>query len=112
MHELSLAREMVRIVEQMAEQEHFSKVERIHLALGALSCVSDESLRFAFDAVRTPLVGEAELAIEKVPASAQCSSCGRIAPIWQRLQRCEGCGGEMLALTGGDAMRITDLEVC
>jgi len=112
MHELSLASEMVRIVQEQSVSQKFSEVKRIHLLLGSLSCVSDEAFRFAFDAVRTPLLEEAELRIEKIPATGQCTGCGACAKMWHRLERCESCGAEMLLSDGGDEIRIRELEVC
>ncbi|MES0371233.1 MAG: hydrogenase maturation nickel metallochaperone HypA [Mariprofundaceae bacterium] len=112
MHELSLAREMVRIVQMQADSEHFSKVKKIYLSLGALSCVSAESLSFAFDAVRTDMLKDTELQIEKVPVSGQCSNCGAETEMWQHLEPCKQCGTEILASEGGEEIKVRELEVC
>jgi len=110
-HELSLATEMVRIIEMQSVSQSFDRVRRIHLTLGAFSCVSDEALRFAFDSLRTPLLVDAELCIEKESATAQCSNCGHSQEMLHRLQPCEQCGIDLHADTGGDELRIRELEV-
>lgn len=112
MHELSLAREMVRIIEAQSVSRDFTQVKRIHLRIGPFSCVSDESLRFAFESLRRPLLAGAELCIEKESLSAQCSNCGHEQRMDQRLQPCEECGEDVRADAAGDELRITDLEVC
>jgi len=55
MHEVAPAREMIRQVESEAARRHFSRVASVHVALGAHACVSEYSLRFAFESLRRPV---------------------------------------------------------
>lgn len=112
MHELSLAREMVRIIEAQSVSRDFTQVRRIHLRIGPFSCASAEALRFAFESLRRPLLEKAELCIEIDAVKGQCSNCGHIQRMDQRLQPCEKCGEDVHAGEGGDELRIIDLEVC
>lgn len=111
-HELSLAREIVRLTEAAAKTERFSCVTRIHLQLGALSCAQPEALDFAFAACRQgSLLGEAELDIARSPALGRCPDCGGTTEMWSRLDGCAHCHGTALLADGGDELRITELEV-
>lgn len=110
MHEVSLVRELNRLVEHEAAVRHFSKVERVHVALGAHACVSEQSLRFAFESLRGGVLAEAELAVRLVQAKGECRACGARAVMTERIGTCAACGGVMLP-QGGDEMRITELEV-
>lgn len=112
MHELSLAREIVRLTEQAAEAQHFTQVKRIHLQLGALSCAQPEALDFAFMACRQgELLGGAELAIARRPALGRCPDCGGTTEMWSRLDGCAHCHGGALLADGGDELKIIELEV-
>ena len=110
MHELSLVREMKRLVELQAEQQQFSRVKSIHIELGSNACVSRDSLEFAFESVRFGLLEGTTLAIHTVLAKGCCSACGLSTVMSERVAACLACGGLMLA-EGGDDMRITELEV-
>lgn len=110
MHEVSLVRELNRLVEQEAAVRHFSKVERVHVSLGAHACVSETSLRFAFESLRVGIMAEAELDVRMVQAKGVCHACGARAVMVERISQCAACGGVMLP-QGGDEMRITELEV-
>ncbi len=110
MHEVSLVREMKRLVEQQAADGQFSRVKCIHLELGSNACVSRDSLEFAFESVRSGLLAGTNLAIHTVLAKGSCSACGLSAVMSERVAECAACGGLMLA-EGGDEMRITELEV-
>lgn len=111
MHELSLATEMVRLIEAQSQSADFSRVKRIHLALGAFSCVSDEAFRFAFDSLRNGMLADTELVIDKQAVTAHCLNCGHEQAMMYRLQPCEQCGGDIHAETAADELRITELEV-
>lgn len=110
MHEVSLVRELSRLVEQEAATRDFSKVERVHVALGAHACVSEESLRFAFESLRGGVLAEAELAVRTMQAKGVCRTCGVLSVMAERIGTCAACGGVILP-QGGDEMRITELEV-
>ncbi len=110
MHEVSLVRELKRLVEQQAAASRFSRVKCIHIELGSNACVSKDSLAFAFEAVRSGLLENTRLDIHMVLAKGQCSACGLQAVMHERLSDCVACGGLVLA-EGGDEMRITELEV-
>lgn len=112
MHELALAKEIVRLMETAAKEQHFACVKRIHLQLGALSCAQPEALDFAFTACRQgELLGGAELAIARKPALGRCPDCGGTTEMWSRLDGCAHCHGTALLAEGGDELKIIELEV-
>ena len=51
MHELSLLENVREILEEHAKTQNFERVEEVTLAIGALSCVEIEALKFAFESV-------------------------------------------------------------
>jgi hydrogenase nickel incorporation protein HypA/HybF len=71
-----------------------------------------EALRFGFDVVTRQSVAEgASLDIVEVPGRAWCLGCSRSVTVGQRFDPCPRCGGHRLRVTGGDELRIMDLEV-
>lgn len=112
MHELSLAQEIVHMVEATAQREHFHRVATLRLEAGALSGVEVASLRFALDAMvsGTCLEG-ACIEIEEPPGAAWCASCQREVTILTRADPCPVCNGYPVKPMAGLALRVLDLVV-
>ena len=112
MHEMALCEGIVEIVEQEARKGAFSKVKTVWLEIGALSHVAPEALRFCFDAVTARTVAEgAALEIITQPGTAWCLNCSKSVEIAERLAPCPSCGSYQLQVTGGEDMRVKELEV-
>jgi hydrogenase nickel incorporation protein HypA/HybF len=111
-HELSLAAEILRLVQDAAAREQFQRVAMLRLEAGALAGVEVGALRFALDAVApgTCLAG-AQIDIEEPPGLAWCACCAEEVQIASRADPCPHCGGVPLRPTGGDALRVLDLLV-
>lgn len=77
MHELSIAATIMEDVLAYAEAHGVNKVLRVRLAIGELTCVQAEQLRFCYDSVtRETALADSELEIETVPARVKCAQCG------------------------------------
>ncbi|WP_305987540.1 hydrogenase maturation nickel metallochaperone HypA [Roseibium sp. MMSF_3544] len=112
MHEMSLCESILGILKEQAEQQSFSKVDRVCLEVGTLSGVELEALRFGFDVVmRGSLAEGAALEITCPQAQAWCLNCAKSVPIAERYDPCPECGSHQLQVTGGDELRIKELEV-
>ncbi len=111
MHELALAQGIVDLVEGEARAQHFGKVKKIHLVVGALATVESHALLFGFDSVAKGTVAEgAKLELERPPGTARCMSCGGDVTLWARGEPC-ACGSYQLLVTSGEELRVADLEV-
>jgi len=112
MHEMALTESILRLLEEQAAEQSFHKVRTIWLEIGALSTVDPESLRFCFDAIRSGTLAEgAVLEIIALPGQAFCMDCMQTVEVAQRYDPCPVCGSERLQVTGGDSMRVKELEV-
>ena len=112
MHEMSLCESILRVLEEQAQVQHYHRVKRVRLEIGGLSGVELEAMRFGFDVVvKDSLASGAKLEIIEIPGTAWCLHCARTVPVKQRFDACPGCGGYQLQVTGGDEMRIKELEV-
>ncbi len=113
MHEISLCESVLQVLEDHAKRQGFEKVKTVWLEIGGLSGVELDAMRFGFDAVtRGTLADHARLEIIEVPGQAWCMQCGKKVPLKQRFDACPDCGGYQLQVTGGEEMRIKELEVC
>ena len=112
MHEMSLCESVLQIVEEQAQTQGFSRVLRVRLEIGALAGVELDAMRFGFEVVtRGTLAEDATLEIIALPGRAWCLKCCQSVGIQQRFDACPLCGGYQWTLTGGDELRIRDLEV-
>ena len=112
MHEMSLCEGILQVLEEQASAQGFARVNCVWLEIGALSGVEIEAMRFGFDAVmKGSLANGARLEIIRLPGRAWCMQCAKPVEVAQRYDACPDCGGVQLQVTGGDEMRIKELEV-
>ncbi len=112
MHEMSLAESVLQIIEDAAHRQGFTRVRAVWLEIGQLANVEQESLRFSFDAVtRDSIAQQARLEIVESSGRGWCSQCACEVPLAARHEPCQKCGSHAVQVTGGDAMRVIELEV-
>ncbi|MFT5175017.1 MAG: hydrogenase nickel incorporation protein HypA/HybF [Gammaproteobacteria bacterium] len=112
MHELTLACDILELVENAARRDNFHRVACLHLEAGALAGVEVSALRFALEslAAGTCLEG-AQVRIDEPPGVAWCERCQNHVSILSRTEPCPLCDGYPLRPTGGDSLRVLDLLV-
>lgn len=112
MHEVALAESAVRLIEDAARRDGFSRVHRIRMEIGALSCVDPEALRFALEsATRGGCAQGSTLDFSLVDGEGECPDCGARAPMTEPWALCPDCGNRALRVVSGDRMRIVELDV-
>ncbi len=109
---MSLAESVREIVEETARANGARRVGAVRLEIGALSQVEVEAMRFAFEVVKRGTLAEtARLEIVETEGSAWCMRCSRPVVIARRGDACPDCGSAQLQVTGGDRMRVIDIEI-
>lgn len=112
MHEMSLCEGVLQVLEDNARSQGFERVKTVWLEIGGLSGVEIDAMRFSFDAVmRGSLADQARLEIIELPGQAWCLQCAKTVAVNQRFDACPDCGSYQLQVTGGEEMRIKELEV-
>ena len=112
MHEMSLAEGILRVAEEAAPREGFTRVQVIRVEVGRLAGVEVEALRFCFDVVvRDSLAEGARLDIVDSPGCGWCIDCSTEVGIDALYDPCPQCGGYRVQATGGLEMRVVDLQV-
>jgi hydrogenase nickel incorporation protein HypA/HybF len=100
MHELPIVLDVIKIVNQEAEERGLSKIKSITLVIGELSSVMDESVQMYFEllAEGTHCKG-ARLVFEHVPSTLRCVRCGNEFPHIRKFE-CPLCGGDSVLIKG------------
>ncbi len=112
MHEMTLCEGILKILKEQSISQKFMHVKTVYLELGVLSHVSPEAMLFCFDVVvKDSLADGAKLEISRLPGQAFCTQCDAVVEIDNRGQSCPQCGGYQMRITGGDDMKIKELEV-
>jgi len=112
MHEMSICESIISVIEQQADAQSFHKVNRVRLEIGPLAGVELEALKFSFDVVcKGGLADGAKLEVIELPIDAWCMQCAEKTVVAQRYDACPTCGSYQVQITGGDELRIKDMEV-
>jgi hydrogenase nickel incorporation protein HypA/HybF len=110
-HELSLAQDALGVCVMRLRHAPGGRIARVRLAVGELSAVEPELLRYAWEAVTAggPHAG-AVLEVDWRPARQTCDGCGagpdRPAGSWQL--DCPRCG-HPLRVEGGQELEVVEL---
>ena len=112
MHEMALVESVREIVDETARAHGASHITAVRLEVGVLAQVEVSALRFAFDVVmRGSAAAAARLDIVETPGSAWCMVCCRPVNITRRGDACPHCEHHQLQVSGGDRLRVLDIEI-
>ncbi len=113
MHEMGIAMEIVRIVQDSIPADLKNpRVRTVNLKIGKLAAVVPDSLKFCFEIATkdSPLDG-VRLEIEEVPVTARCNDCDTTWTAEQPNFVCERCDGGTVDLLTGRELDIVSIEV-
>ena len=113
MHELTLVGSIIDIVKSYQEKYKFNKVNSMTLSFGELSCVNEESLKFAFEALSVEdFLKDCKLIFQKIPPKITCNSCNKESVIEDDFSKCPVCGSDDIFLSGGmDELKLVEMDV-
>ena len=112
MHELPITQGILDVVLDCVRREGGGRVTGIHLVLGRLSSVVDDSVQFYWDIISegTAAAG-AVLHFRRVPLQFDCLDCGALfAPDGQDYV-CPRCRSTRVAVAAGDDMRVEFIDL-
>lgn len=111
MHELSIAEDLITLIEDVARQNGATRVEAAVVEVGELSGIEPDALELAFEVVRRDtLAADCQLTIERVPLLVACTSCDwqghaeKLAPL------CAVCASPVRVL-GGRELRLKTIDI-
>ena len=109
---MSLAENVLQIIEDAAREQKFTHVKTVWLEIGQLSCVEPDALRFHFEVVtRDSIAHQAQLKIIKIPGHGCCNQCATEMPLDSIYDLCPNCGNYDIRIIRGDEMRVKELLI-
>ncbi len=113
MHETDMTKALIVTVKGwLAEQTGDPVVERVHLTVGAFTCVKPASLQFAFQAqTQGTFLEGVELMIQDTPLIAFCHRCQQeYRPQMGLHYACPACQSPMDDIRSGRELKINRVE--
>ncbi len=111
MHELSIASNLIDIVNQAVDGQNVSRVMSLRIVIGEMSTVVPECLAFAFEVVSKGTVAEnARIHFEKKPLVGRCGDCGKEFHIRDYVFRCPECESPRVEIVSGKEFFLESIE--
>ncbi|MBN1916824.1 MAG: hydrogenase maturation nickel metallochaperone HypA [Verrucomicrobia bacterium] len=111
MHELSIAEDLLAIVEKTAAEHQLVRVARLRIVVGALGNVVPEALEFALEvAGRGTVADGAQLEIIEVPVTVRCTECGTETELEDIAFVCSACGSVNVDVVRGSELYLDSIE--
>jgi hydrogenase nickel incorporation protein HypA/HybF len=113
MHELGIAQDLFRIVEDKAKENNLKVVTKIVIIVGEASGIEEDFLKHSLmDHVIPGTIAEkAELEITREPLKARCVTCGMEIDFQQRVfLPCPNCGKNNIEIIQGKSVYIQSIE--
>lgn len=112
MHELSVTESILSIALKHASLAQAARVTNIHIVLGQLSTVVDNSVQFYWDLVSQDTICKgATLHFERVPAKLLCLDCNTEYLLPGELSPCPQCGGYQVKILTGEEFWLDSIEI-
>ena len=111
MHELAVTESILEIALRHSGEAGAQRITDLHLVIGELSTIIDESVQFYWDFVSegTAAAG-ATLHFRRVPAQLTCQTCGHSYSPRQSLP-CPACGSEDIRVVAGEEFYLEAIDV-
>ena len=112
MHELGIIVHINKTLHGIAEEKQLSKIGSVTLEIGEVSTIVPEYLMdcWAYYRKKFPLIEEAELKYEILPAVTYCEDCRQTYPTVQYWRECPYCHSGKTYLAAGDECNIKEIE--
>lgn len=101
-----------QVTAEVAQAGHPGRVAAIEIAVGRMSGVHVESLRFAFELLSSGTLADgAELRIQEPRAVLCCQACQARHEIDQIVLDCPDCGSRDITIRGGQDLLLQAIEL-
>jgi len=112
MHELAVTENILNIAVQHARQANAVRVTSLHLVIGQLSSIVDDSVQFYWDMISAGTMCEgAQLYFERRPAKLKCLDCDQTYSLSGELTDCPNCHSARIKVVAGEEFYLDSIEV-
>lgn len=112
MHELSIAQEIINIVNNHLPDPEPANVKSVKVKVGKLSNILPDSLSFCFEALtnESHLKGS-KLEIVEIPVKIHCAGCNKESEIENPVFACPKCSSNKLKIISGMELQVDEIEL-
>ena len=112
MHELAVTESILNIAVEHAQAAGATRVTNIHLVIGQLSTIVDDSIQFYWDIItENTLCAESKLDFKRIAAKMQCLECNREYDLNSSLTPCPACGSLNVKIISGEEFFIESIDI-
>ena len=112
MHELAVTESILSISEKHALKAEASRVTDIHIVIGKLASIVDDSVQFYWDIIsQDTICAGATLHFTRKPAQLVCLQCETEYTLEDELTACPHCGSAQVKVISGDEFWLDSIEI-
>lgn len=112
MHELSVTESVLAIACKHAQKAQAVRVTDIHLVIGRLSSIVDDSIAFYWNMIsKDTLCENARLHFNRLPAILLCLDCDNEFQLGGELTPCPNCSSARIRVLSGDEFQVESIEI-
>jgi hydrogenase nickel incorporation protein HypA/HybF len=112
MHELSVTESLLKISVEHAEKANARRVTDLHIVIGDLASMVDDSIQFYWDIIARGTIAEhATLHFRRVPAELQCNTCSEKYQPTDNELICPNCHGIGAKIIKGEEFFLESIDV-
>jgi hydrogenase nickel incorporation protein HypA/HybF len=109
MHELPITQSILEIALRHAGER---RITHIHLVIGQLASIVDDSVQFYWDTISQGTLAEgARLNFRRIPAELTCLDCSHQYIYGQNEPTCPKCGSLRVKVVKGDEFFVESIDV-
>ncbi len=111
MHELSLALEVIELVQREAVKNNVTTVAELQIEVGDLSGVEADAFHSALEMlVRDTILANAGIEMIRTPGRGKCHACDSEFVMTHRLDTCPECSSFPSEISGGVEFRVVSMK--
>lgn len=112
MHEFPVTQNLLELALSHAERAGAARIVRLHLVIGELSSIVDDSIQFYWEFVAKDTIAEgSELVFRRVPGKLRCKSCDETFIVDGIDYRCPACGSSQTFAVDGQQFTLESIDV-
>jgi hydrogenase nickel incorporation protein HypA/HybF len=111
-HELAVTESLLEIALRYGNQAEATRITDLHIVIGQLSSIIDNSVQFYWDIVAKETIAEgATLHFKRLPVKFQCLDCKTVFLMAENQYDCTNCHSQKLRIISGDEFLLEFIEV-
>lgn len=112
MHELAVTQSVLDIALRHAAPAGAARITDVHLVIGQLSSIVDDSVQFYWDIVsENTLARGARLHFRRVPAELRCRDCAHQYTLTGEDLACPACGSLRVQVVAGEQFHVEAIDI-